>query len=419
MEDIVEPKDLESRLRNVLRNQIATAEKAIQKVKGDVEAQIGSLKEITMDLSTKSDRDCTEKRNDKAVYKSARAVNRMCQELQGLLSGFSLLDPQGHEGLRQFSDSVTRLAGDAVKIRERWINQIRPYYILDMMSLNASIEKLRRLGDQAWGVFSKEGGLLHGIEEVHDRAQKVQELEQSLHRQLEEHSRLLAEIGKIEPQITKAQDSIESLTSSPKLAELRRTDNRMSELRGELLASGFRRLGRPLRRLESMSARGEYPMPPEVRERLSEYLKKPFATFIHEVKGYPFLKSILRSMQDAVEHRRLVLKQREERKVLERIQNVTERNALNSIHGEAVGLLAERERYLHDPTCVELVAAYRLKKHQLNDLKSDRDDLVRQSQSITEKIENSRNALSQFVRETELLGRKLTKKTIRISLRAP
>jgi len=415
MEDIVDPRDLESWLRHTLRNQINTADKAIHKVKADVEAQIVSFNEITADLLKKSDRDCTEKRNDKAVYKSARAVNRMCQELQGLSSDFSLSEPQSYEGLKQFSDSVVKLGTDAAKTRERWTAQIRPYYILDMMSLNASIEKLRRLGDQGWDVFSKEGALLRGIEEIHDRVQKMQDLEQSLRGQREEHSRILAELDKVEPQINATQDAIESLASDPKLAELRKIEDRMTELRGELLASGFRRLGRPLRKLESMGARGEYPMSPEVREKLAEYLKKPFTTFIHEIEGYPSLRSVLRNLQDAVGLRKLVLKQREERKVLERIHNVTERNVLNSIHNEATSLLAERERYLQDPTCIELVKAYRLKRQQLKDLKSKRASLVRQLNSHAERIQTSGNAFSQFVRETELFSQKMTKRPIKIS----
>jgi len=416
MEDIVEPRDLDPWLRQALKTQITTAEKAIRKVKADVEAQIASLKEIGADLSAKSDKDCTEKRNDKAAYKSARAVSRMCQELQGFSSAFSPSNPQTSEGLKQFSDGIAKFAGDAARARDRWIGQIRPYYILDMMSLNASIEKLRRLGDQAWDVFSKEGNLLRGIEEIGDRAQKVQELEQSLRKQLEEHDRLLTELGKVEPQISEARNTIESLVGDPKLAGLRKIDNRLSELRAELIASGFRRLGRPLRKLESMSARGEYPMAPEVREKLSEYLKRPFTTFIHEGEDYPYLRSVLRSMHGAVERKKLVLKQREERKVLERIQNVTERNILNSVHKEATALLAEREGYLHDPACVELVKEYRLKRQRLKDLKSQRAELERRSKMLAEKAEVSKRALSQFIKETELLGQKLAKKPVKIRM---
>ena len=197
MKDIIAPEELESWLRHTLRNQISTAEKSIQKVKGNVKAQIASLSETTSELLMKSGRDCTEKKTDKAAYKSARAVNRMCQELQSHLSGFSVPEPDSHEGLRQFSDNVTKLGADAAEIREEWIGQIRPYYILDMMSLNASIEKLRRLGDHAWDVFSKENSLLRGIEETQDRVRKMRDLQQSVHRQHEEHDRILAKLRRL------------------------------------------------------------------------------------------------------------------------------------------------------------------------------------------------------------------------------
>ena len=42
-----------------------------------------------------------------------------------------------------------------------------------------------------------------------------------------------------------------------------------------------------------------------------------------------------------MEQKKLLLKQREERKVLERIDNVAEKNSLHGIHQEATKLLSE------------------------------------------------------------------------------
>ncbi len=349
MEDVVRPDELESWLRDTLRTQIANANKAIEKNKTDIEAQVSSLKEVALDLTAKSDKDSTEKRNDRAVYKAARAVNRMCLELQDLLTAHSSADPHSYEGLKQFSDATTKLSSDAAKVRERWIGQVRPYYILDMMSLNASIDRLRRLGEQAWELFSKDGGLLRGIEEAHTRVKKIQDLEESLQKQMAECKHLTDEAGSISPQIADAERQIELLVATPEIAELRKIDGRMRELRGDLLTVGFRRLGRPLRKLEAMAARGEFPMAPEVRDKLSEYLKRPFTTFIHEEDGYPSLKSILKNMEQAIERKKLLLKQREERKVLERIDNVAEKNSLDGIHHEATKLLGERRTHLTGP----------------------------------------------------------------------
>ena len=412
----VRPDELELWLKTAMRAQIANANKGIQKVKNDVETQISSLKEIVTDLAAKSEKDSAEKRNDRAMYKAAKGVARMCLELQNLLAAAVLGDPQTHEGLKRFTDTTAKLASDAAKTRDRWIGQIRPYYILDMMSLNGSIDKLRRLGEQTWGLFSKDGGLLRGLEEIHARVEKIQELENSLQTQIGECERVTSEANKLAPQISDAERMIGSLGSNPKIAELRKIDERLRELRGELLTLGFRRLGRPLRKLEAMTGRGEHPMAPEVRERLSEYLKRPFTTFIHEEDGYPSLKSILRSMQRAVERKKLLLKQREERKVLERIDNVAEKNSLDRIHREAATLLNERRTYLQDPECRELVRAHKQGRQDLKSLRSKQTDLEHRFKLLSEKAEALRNSIGQFTRDTEQLVEKLTKKPVMIEL---
>jgi len=416
MEDAVKPEELEPWLKEALRAQIATTEKAVQKAKNDIETQVASLKEVADDLLRKSEKDSVEKRNDRAVYKAARAVGRMCLELQDLLSAPLLGEPQSYEGLKQFSDNVTRLANDAARMRDRWVGYVRPYYILDMMSLNASIEKFRRLADQAWGIFSKEGGLLRRLEEIHDRIEKIEELGKSLQEQLDERDRAIDEMNILDPQISQTQHLVESLASNPKIAELKKIDSRLKEIRAEVLSSGFRRLGRPLRKLEAMAGRGEYPLAPEVRQNLSEYLKRPFTTFIHEEEGYPSLKSVLRNLQQAVERKKLLLKQREERKVLERIDGVAEKNVLEGMHREATALLAERRKYLQDPECLEVVRAYRQERQDLKNLQSKYANLQNRSKLLSEKAETLKNSLTQSAKETAVLTEKLAKRPVRIEL---
>jgi len=416
METVVRPDELEFWLKDTIRAQIASANKAIEKNRTDTETQISSLKEVILDLTRKSDKDTAEKRNDRAMYKSARAATRMCLELQDLVTANTPTDPHSHEGLKQFSEITTKLSGDATRIRERWIGQIRPYYILDMMSVNASIDKLRRLGEQTWGLFSKEGNLLRQLEEIHSRTEKIRDLAESLKKQMEECKRISDNVESIKPQIADAERQLGLLAANPEITELRKIDSRMRELRQDLLASGFRRLGRPLRKLEAMSGRGEFPMAPEAREKLSEYLRRPFTTFIHEDEGYPFLKSILKSMQQAVEQKKLLLKQREERKVLERITNVTEKNNLDGIHLEATKLLSQRKTYLHDPKCLEVIRNYRQKREDLKTLQTQNSDLEHRSKLLSDKTETLRDSLLHFTRDTEQLAEKLAKRPIKIEV---
>jgi hypothetical protein len=414
MESTVELDELEPWLKDALRVQISNADKAIEKAKNDVEAQISSLKEVMVDLIAKSEKDSEEKRDNRAMYKAARAVARMCLELQDLLAGNASGDPHSYGGLKQLSDTTSKLSSNAARVRDRWIGHIRPYYILDTMSLNASIEKLRRLGEQTWALFSRDGGLLRHLEETHVRVEKIHELENSLQKQIAECKRITDEASSLNPQISDTQRQVESLAGNPKIADLRKIDNRLRELRGEVLALGFRRLGRPLRKLDAMAGRGEYPMAPEVREKLSEYLRRPFTTFIHETDGYPSLKSVLKDMRQAMERKKLLLKQREERKVLERIDNVADKNSLDKIHREATRLLIERRKYLQDSECRELVLAYKQKRLDLKRLKSQQEDLEHRSKLLSDKAEAFRSSLVQFTKETEQLAEKLAKKPVKI-----
>jgi hypothetical protein len=415
MEPAVRVDELEPWLKDALRVQIANVNKAIDKAKSDVDSQISSLKEVSVDLISKSERD-SEKRNDRAMYKAAKSVGRMCLELQDLLVVNEPVNQHSYEGLKQFSDTTAKLASNASKVREKWIGHIRPYYILDMMSLNASIDKLRRLGEHSWDLFSKDGGLLRRLEEIHARVEKIQDLVKSMQKQVAECNRVADEAGSLTPQISEAERQVESVAGNPKIADLRKIDNRLRELRRELLASGFSRLGRPLRKLEAMAGRGEYPMAPEVREKLTEYLKRPFTTFIHEDDGYPYLKSVLIDMRQAVERKKLLLKQREERKVLERIDNVAEKNSLDGIHHEATMLLNERRNYLRDPECHELVTAYKQKRLDLKRLRSQHEDLMHRSKLLSDKAETLKTSLVEFIKGTEQLAEKLAGKPVKVEL---
>ena len=115
MENVVALDALEPWLKDTLRTQIANTEKAIRKAQSDAEAQVSSLKEVVTDLAAKSDRDSDEKRNDRAMYKAARAAGRMCLELQDLLAIDNPEDPHSYEGLKQFSDTTAKLANDAAR----------------------------------------------------------------------------------------------------------------------------------------------------------------------------------------------------------------------------------------------------------------------------------------------------------------
>ena len=64
-----------------------------------------------------------------------------------------------------------------------------------------------------------------------------------------------------------------------------------------MIRTGFVELGRPLKKLISISERGDYPLPVEVQSA-KEYIRKPFTTFLAETDGYPRLKSVMSALSE-------------------------------------------------------------------------------------------------------------------------
>jgi hypothetical protein len=128
------------------------------------------------------------------------------------------------------------------------------------------------------------------------------------------------------------------------------------------------------------------------------------------------LKSVLKDMRQAVERKKLLLKQREERKVLERIDNVAEKNSLDGMHNEATMLLNERRKYLQDPECRELVIAYKQKRLDLKRLRSQHEDLEHRSKLLSDKAETLKTSLVEYVKGTEQLAEKLAGKPVKVEL---
>lgn len=147
----------------------------------------------------------------------------------------------------------------------------------------------------------------------------------------------------------------ERIRENPRMNEYILIDSELKTLRSELLRTGFSRLGGPLRKLISISERGDYPLPTEVREKAKEYAKRPFTTFLSEDDGYPHLKAVLTALSNAVSTGKLAVKQREAKKVIERTERAVEGQSLTGLHAKSTELKRRHDQLLADPQAAALV----------------------------------------------------------------
>jgi hypothetical protein len=287
-------------------------------------------------------------------------------------------------------------------MRSEYLNQIRPFYIIDTMTLGGNIDKLRRLSDELHNYLMGRGAVLKSFEDLDEKLKsinKVRSTRDSISAQRKSVEEKLVEVIKIDEVLRRQVDQIRR---NQKMRDYVRIHGELRELRVELLRTGFSRLGRPLRKLASLSERGNYALPVEVRESTKEYLRRPFATFIKEQEGYPKLKNVMSALSHAVSTGKLALKQREAKKVTDRTEEVVSHNSLLAIQTKAKDLKDMYDHCMIDPetaSLVEEMKTLRQKGRANLTLKNELDDELRRTDEIEVKAKDQIRLLTQEIED--------------------
>jgi hypothetical protein len=277
-----------------------------------------------------------------------------------------------------------------------------------MMTFGGNIDKLRRLGEELHTYLQGRGSTLRSLEELDEKMKsldKLQTIKDTVTGQREDAQRRLNEAQLHEKSL---RTEIEQIKHNQKMKEYMQVDAELRSLRGELLRVGFSRLGRPLRKLVSISERGDYPVPVEVRENLKEYIRKPFTTFLNEEDGYPQLKKILSTLSTAVESGKMALKQREAKKVDDRSQQIISGNSLSTIHLKAKELKRTYDQYLADQEIASQVLRLREVRQKGRANHALQVDLKSELQRVSESERKASEQISNLIQEIEAFSTKLS-----------
>ena len=401
-------------LRSSLSSNLTQVERERDKLLAEISRAVSSLPDYCSQLSQKSEQDMETKRENRAQYRAAKAVSRATTIISNMCTSTNIPTDKNTVALRSLQRDISKLASEAAMTRQEWLRQIRPYYIIDMMTLGGNIDKLRRLGDELHSFLMGHGVLLRSLEELDGKLNELTKLGQS--RESVSSQKELIEHGLVEAKREEKalRDKIEEIRQSPKIQEYIRTDTELRSLRSELLRTGFSRLGGPLRKLMSISERGNYPLPMEVRENGKEYIKKPFSTFLKEDDGYPRLKGILSALSSAVSSNRLALKQREAKKVIERSGQVVSGGSLTMIHTKAKELKRTYDRLLADPEIAGLVQQVRETRRKGRANHKLQEELKSELQRVAESEMRLNEQLDALMRELENSARKISGTAVKL-----
>jgi flagellar motility protein MotE (MotC chaperone) len=260
------------------------------------------------------------------------------------------------------------------------------------------------------------GAVLRSLEDIDQKLEALSKLQAAREAALSQRKIVEERIKETEQTDETLRKQLKNVRVNQKMIRFLEIDTELRKLRSELLRTGFSRLGRPIKKLISISERGDYPLPIEVREAAREYARKPFTTFLSEKDGYPRLKSLMEALSGAVSSGKLALKQREAKKVIERSERVVRENSLSQIHETARKSKLAYDQCVADSETGALVQEQReIRKKG----KANHALLLELRAELERAIENVRQAdeqISSLLKEIQGLARKLTGSDVTLQL---
>ena len=398
----VEIDELEEWLRHALSSKITQAERERDKLLADIAKAIDALPEYCSQLCKKADQDMESKHENRAQFKAAKALSRLTTLIAGICKSVNIPKDRDSTSLRTLQRKLSRTASEGSQLRSEYLHQIRPFYIIDMMTFGGNIDKLRRLSEELHNFLMGRGTILKSLEELDEKMKslnKSRATRDSISAQRKTVEEKLAETKRIDELL---RQQVDQIRQNQKMKEYVRIDRHLRDLRVELIRTGFSRLGRPLRKLASLSERGNYPLPIEVRESIGEYLKRPFAIFLNEQEGYPKLKSVMSALSNAVSSGKLALKQREAKKVIDRNEQVVSHNSLLAIQTQAKALKQRHDQCLTDQETASLVQTMKTVRQKGRSnlaLEKELKDELRRTIETETKADDQINALTREIQD--------------------
>jgi len=407
---------LQDWLRDSLGSSLLQAERERDKLTTEIKRAVDSLTEFCEQLGRKAEQDLETKRSNRAQYRAAKAAAKLGNVIPTMCKDFNVPTVKDSTSLRNLQREASKLASEAARTREELLRQIRPYYILDMMTLGGNIDKIRRLGDELHNFLLGRGSILRSLEELNEKLETLKKLQAAKESAVSQRQSIEQKLTQTDLEEKTLRAQAQEVRGNPKITRFLELDSQLRKLRSELIRTGFSRLGRPIKKLLSISERGDYPLPMETRESAKEYIKKPFTTFLAEEEGYPRLKTLMTALAGAVSSGKLALKQREAKKVIERSDQVVSGNSLSTIYSSARQAKTDYDEALSDRDTENLVRQLKDLRKKGKENHRSQGELKAELQRALQNEDHSEEQITSLLHEIENSAHKLSGADLKVQL---
>jgi hypothetical protein len=360
--------DIQNWLENETNSILTPVHAQAKKQRDDMRDAIQSVTDVGKMLLDNSAKEI-EKRNMR-IYNRARAMNKLARLFTDRIRKVNVPDQVSYDSLNKFAQDTQKVFMVTDIDIKNWFPRISPFFIMDRRKFLAIHEKAKESLAALNDFLTKEYVKTKTLEETFQLISELHSLEKHLSDLEAEKAGIKDERLSIEKEITELEQKIAELQGEGPVDQLFIIETEIEKLNKELKHS-LRHLQKPFKKLHALAfLRGGAGLTPDERNKLDQYLKKPFKGLSTEEAGYPLLKQILQKLARLINEGKLKLKSDKKRKAERAITAILKRDSLATIYNRCAEIAAQERQILNSTKMDEIKRSLSEYKEQTKQLKA-------------------------------------------------
>jgi hypothetical protein len=387
------------------------------KLSDDARKALDEARSFFEELARKADGNLATKK-DPISYRAARVVGRVARDAVSNIEKIQIPQEVSWDSYKVLRDNLSNSARSLRESRNNTQREIHGLYLLDMLSFSGIVERIAKVGE-------KISQFLEGDGENLQRAKTLDNIVETIHQvglQLDEKKKESIELERTREGLSSANkelsSELEKITSNDSLKQVLEIEKGLRKESREFRTDTLTHLRRPLRKLRDLSQRGEIALRSEEREALDEYIQSPYRSFLSRNSG-PYLTPILTNLKSALASGKMGLSHRKTTRVVVQLDQLTTTEHLTQKQSKGRGLLGQRQRLLHDPTCKNLYLERKIVLKKIDDGKKDELQGTERLLLAQEKIKALNKHLEELLVQAESKTKEYLSRDIQIERPRP
>ena len=335
--------DIKSWLENETSSVLTPVQEQAKKLRDDMRNAIQDLTDVSKMLLDNSAKEI-EKRN-KRVYNRARAMNKLARLFTERIRKVTAPEQVSYDSLSKFAQETQKVFMVTDIDIKNWFPRISPFFIMDRRKFLSIHEKAKQSLESLNDFLTKEYVKTKTLEETFQLISELHDLERRLSEVEAEKTTIEKERLPIEKELAELDQKTAKLKDEGPVDQLFLVESEIEKINREL-KHALRHLQKPFKKMQALALyRGGAGLTPDERDKLDQYLHKPFKALATEKAGYPLLKQILQKMLRLMDEGKLKLKSDKKRKAEEDTTGILERDSLGKLYRRCTEV-ATRERQI-------------------------------------------------------------------------